>query len=302
MHVAVTGSHGLIGGALTSLLTAGGHRVTPLVRGVRRRGTNRLGSRRPFVRRHCPGGRRWRRTPGAENIGTGRWTAYRKHRIRESRVHGTRLLCEGLEELPSPPKVLVSASAIGFYGDRADELLAEGSPPGRGFLADVVCQWEAATEPAAAAGIRVVLMRFGIVLSPRGGALAKMLAPFRLGAGGILGSGRQFWSWIALDDAAGAILHALTTDALRGVVNAVAPNPVTNAQFTKTLGRALSRPTIVRMPAFLLRLALGEMADELLLASTRVEPKRLRDSGYQFHYASLEEALHRMFDQNRSRS
>ena len=137
---------------------------------------------------------------------------------------------------------------------------------------------------------------------PPGRGAAKMLAPFRLGAGGILGSGRQFWSWIALDDAAGAILHALTTDALCGVVNAVAPNPVTNAQFTKTLGRALSRPTIVRMPAFLLRLALGEMADELLLASTRVEPKRLRDSGYQFHYASLEEALHRMFDQNSSRS
>ena len=129
-----------------------------------------------------------------------------------------------------------------------------------------------------------------------------MLAPFRLGAGGVLGSGRQFWSWIALDDAAGAILHALTTDALCGVVNAVAPNPVTNAQFTKTLGRALSRPTIVRMPAFLLRLALGEMADELLLASTRVEPKRLRDSGYQFHYASLEEACTGMFDQNSSRS
>ena len=296
MHVAVTGSHGLIGGALMPLLTMGGHRVTPLVRGGASEGQIAWDPSGGSFDASGLAGVDGIVHLAAENIGTGRWTTLRKDRIRESRVHGTRVLCEGLEKLPSPPKVLVSASAIGFYGDRGDELLDEHSPAGRGFLADVVCQWEAATEPAAAAGIRVVLMRFGVVLSPAGGALAKMLAPFRLGAGGILGSGRQFWSWIALDDAAGAILHALTTDALRGLVNAVAPNPVTNAQFTKTLGRALSRPTIVRMPAFLLRLALGEMADELLLASTRVEPKRLRDSGYQFHYASLEEALHGMFD------
>ena len=165
--------------------------------------------------------------------------------------------------MKSPPAVLVSASAVGFYGDRGDELLTEESPSGRGFLADVVRRWELATEPAAAAGIRVVLLRFGLVLSPKGGALAQMLTPFKLGVGGVVGGGRQYWSWIALPDAAGAILHALVTDSLRGPVNAVAPSPVTNTQLTKSLGRVLRRPTIARVPAFAARLALGQMADEL---------------------------------------
>jgi uncharacterized protein (TIGR01777 family) len=200
--------------------------------------------------------------------------------------------------MPSPPKVLVSASAVGFYGSRGDEILNEDSPSGDGFLAQVAREWEAATEPAAAAGIRVVHVRFGVVLSPMGGALAKMLTPFKIGGGGIVGSGRQYWSWIALDDAARAIHHALMTDSLSGPVNVVGPHPVTNAEFTKTLGRVLSRPTIVRMPAFAARLVLGEMADELLLSSTRVEPRRLLDSGYEFRHASLEDALRHMLGRN----
>jgi uncharacterized protein (TIGR01777 family) len=230
----------------------------------------------------------------AANIAAGRWTAAHKERIRESRIHGTRVLCGMLAKLRSPPKVLVSASAIGFYGDRGDELLNEDSAPGQGFLADLASQWESVTEAASAAGIRVVLMRFGIVLSPAGGALASMLGPFRFGVGGRLGSGRQFWSWIALSDAVGGILHALGTDSLHGPVNAVAPNPVTNAQFTRTLGRVLRRPTILPAPAFVLRLALGEMAEELLLSSARVEPQRLRASGFQFGYGFLEDALRHM--------
>ena len=229
-----------------------------------------------------------------ENIAAARWTEAQKQRVRESRVHSTRVLCEGLARLPSPPKVLVSASAIGFYGDRGDEILDEDSPSGDGFLARVAREWEAATEPAAAAGIRVVQLRFGVVLSPKGGALAKMLTPFKMGGGGVIGSGRQYWSWISLDDAAGAIYHALMTDSIHGPVNAVAPDSVTNREFTKTLGRVLSRPSITRVPAFAARIALGEMADELLLSSTRVRPKRLLDSGYEFRHDSLEDALRHM--------
>ena len=193
--------------------------------------------------------------------------------------------------MKSPPKVLVCASAIGFYGDRCDEELNEESAAGTGFLADVAQQWEAATQPARDAGIRVVNLRFGVILSPKDGALAKMLLPFKLGGGGRVGSGKQYWSWVSIDDAAGAIHHALMTDSLSGPVNAVAPNSVTNAEFTKTLGRVLRRPTVVPMPAFAARLALGEMADALLLASTRVVPKELNRTGYEFRQPTLEAAL-----------
>ena len=196
--------------------------------------------------------------------------------------------------MPSPPRVLVSASAIGFYGDQGEAILDEDSSSGDGFLAGVARAWEAASEPAAAAGIRVVRLRFGVVLSPRGGALAKMLTPFRLGAGGTIGNGRQYWSWISLDDAAGAVYHALMTDSVRGPVNAVAPDAVTNLAFTEILGRVLSRPSIARMPAQAARIALGEMADELLLASTNVRPKRLMESGYEFRHDSLEDSLRHM--------
>jgi uncharacterized protein (TIGR01777 family) len=226
-----------------------------------------------------------------ENIASGRWTAARKARIRSSRVMGTRTLCETLARLSQPPKVLVSASAIGYYGDRGAEPLWENSAFGTGFLAEVCRAWEEATQPAVQKGIRVVLLRIGIVLSPAGGALAKMLIPFQLGLGGVIGSGNQYMSWIALDDVAGVIAHALVTDTLQGPVNAVAPYPVTNREFTKTLGRVLRRPTVFPLPGFAARLAFGEMADALLLASTRVEPKRLLATQYVFRYPELEDAL-----------
>jgi hypothetical protein len=226
-----------------------------------------------------------------ENIAGGRWTAARKARIRDSRVIGTRTLCETLARLSQPPKVLVSASAIGYYGDRGAEPLWENSTFGTGFLADVCRAWEEATQPAVQKGIRVVLLRLGIVLSPAGGALAKMLLPFKLGLGGVLGRGNQYMSWIALDDVAGAMAHTLVTDTLQGPVNAVAPYPVTNREFTRTLGRILRRPTVFPLPAFAARLVFGEMADALLLASTRVEPKRLLATQYVFRYPELDGAL-----------
>jgi len=226
-----------------------------------------------------------------ENIAQGRWTAEKKARIRDSRVQGTRLLCGALAETARRPKVLVSASAVGYYGDRGDEELHETSPPGSGFLAEVCRAWEAATEPSAAAGIRVVCVRLGVVVARHGGALARMLPLFRFGLGGRLGSGRQYMSWIALADAVEAICHAIATETLSGPVNLVAPNPVTNRQFTKALGRALHRPTLFPAPAFMLRLALGEMADALLLSSARVLPRRLLATGFRFHAAHLENAL-----------
>lgn len=290
-HVAITGSSGLIGRELVPFLTTGGHRVTALVRGEASQGQVSWD----------PGADSFDASPldrvdavvhlAGENVAAARWTEARKERVRESRVHSTRILCAGLAKLPSPPKVLVSASAIGFYGDRGDEILDEGSPSGDGFLARVAREWEAATEPAAAAGIRVVQLRFGVVLSPKGGALEKMLTPFKMGGGGVVGSGRQYWSWISLDDAAGAIYHALMTHSVRGPANAVDPDSVTNREFAKTLGRVLSRPSITPLPAFAARVALGEMADELLLASTRVRPTRLQNSGYEFRHDSLEHAL-----------
>ena len=293
MIVAVTGAGGLIGSALVASLEAGGHRVIPLVRRAPRPGEDALG---------------WDPTSGAitppgpavadaivhlagESIMGIRWTAAKKRRIRESRMTATRLLVESLIRLAKPPAVLVCAAGIGYYGNRGDEMLTEESRPGTGFLAEVGRDWEAATAVAIAHGIRVVNLRFGVVLSAKGGALAKMLTPFNLGMGGVIGDGTQWMSWIALDDVIGAIRHALATDALRGPVNTVAPAPVTNAEFTRTLGRVLERPTLVPLPAFAARLALGEMADELLLTSQRVLPARLQASGYRFQYSTLEAAL-----------
>jgi hypothetical protein len=226
-----------------------------------------------------------------ENIAARRWTPAQKAKIRESRVGGTRLLAETLAKLRKPPRTLVCASAIGFYGDRSDQRLNEDSPPGTGFLADTCREWEAAARPAVEQGIRVVHLRTGLVLASQGGALAKMLPPFRLGIAGIIGSGRQYMSWISLGDLVAVISYALSNETQRGPVNAVAPNPVTNYEFTKTLGRVLRRPTLFPMPAFAARLAFGEMADGLLLASTRVEPKRLLDCGFRFRFPELEAAL-----------
>ena len=295
MKVAVTGATGLIGSALVPFLSSGGHEAVPL-----RRGTGRSGGDSDPAS--------WNPETGAvsaaaldgldavvhlagENIAGGRWTAARKARIRDSRVAGTRRLAEALAASPRPPRTLVAASAIGFYGDRGDEELDESSPPGDGFLPAVGQAWEAAAAPAREAGIRVVHLRIGIVLSPAGGALGQMLFPFRMGVGGVIGSGRQYMSWVALDDVLGGILHALRTDDLAGAVNMVAPSPATNAEFTKALGRVLRRPTIFPLPAFGARLVFGEMADALLLASTRVVPARLQASGFDFACPGLEDAL-----------
>ncbi len=293
LHILVTGSTGFVGSALVPFLAAGGHRITRLVRTTPEHGIAevqwdpeagvmdiaRLEGLDAVV--HLAG----------ENIATGRWTAEKKVKIHDSRVGGTRLLCDSLAGLKQPPKVLVCASAIGYYGDRGDELLTEESASGTGFLAGVCREWEAAAKPAVQKGIRVVHPRFGMVLSGAGGALARLLQPFKMGLGGVLGTGHQYISWIALDDLLGVIVHALTTEALQGPVNAVTPNPVTNQEFTRTLGRILSRFTPFAMPAVAARLTFGEIADELLLASQRVQPTRLLATGYRFRYPDLEGAL-----------
>jgi len=229
-------------------------------------------------------------------LATRRWSPGFKHIIRVSRVDATRALCAALARREPPPEVLVAASAAGFYGDRGDQFLAEDSAAGTGFLAGLAEAWEAACEPAIRAGIRVVHLRFGIVLARRGGALQALLPPFRLGLGGRLGSGRQFWSWIGLEDLAAVVREALENPNLRGPVNAVAPEAVRQRDLAATLGRVLRRPAVVPVPAFVLRLALGEMADEMLLASTRVRPARLLETGFRWRHPDLEGALRRALE------
>ncbi len=231
-----------------------------------------------------------------ESIAEGRWTSAKKARILESRVRGTRLLSETVAGLSQPPGVMVSASAVGYYGDRGNELLREDSGPGSDFLARVCREWEAAADPAREAGIRVVHPRMGIVLSPEGGALGRTLPIFKLGGGGKIGSGRQYWPWVALGDIVGAILHALMDESLEGPVNVGSPNPLTNAEYTKTLGRVLNRPAFFTLPAPVARLMLGEVADALLLASQRMEPAKLKETGYEFRYPELEGALRHLLN------
>jgi len=227
-----------------------------------------------------------------ENIASGRWTASKKARIRDSRVGPTEKLAQALREAPSSPSTWIAASAIGIYGQSLEPTpLEESAGVGEGFLADVAAGWERATEPAAEAGLRVVHARLGIVLSRRGGAMPAMLPIFKLGLGGPVGSGRQYWSWIALDDVVEAMLFLLDRDAVRGPVNFTAPNPVTNREFTRTLGRVLSRPTALSVPAWAARLALGEMADPMLIKGARVFPQRLENEGFQFRFPDLEPAL-----------
>jgi len=226
-----------------------------------------------------------------ENLADSSWTPERKAGIRNSRVGGTRLLCGSLARLNRPPGVLVCASAVGYYGNRGREILREDSPPGKGFLADVCREWEEAALEGARQGIRVVTLRIGMVLGPDGGALAKMLPAFRAGAGGRIGSGEQYVSWIALPDLIGVIRHAMSSGSLEGPVNAVAPHPVTNREFAKILGRVLERPTVLSLPAFAAKVLFGQMADELLLAGARVTPGKLLETGYAFRLPDLEEAL-----------
>jgi len=291
--VAVTGASGLVGSVLVPFLRCGGHRVVEIGRSYSAALPDRL---------------RWNPARGeldtaalegveavvhlaGDNIASGRWSDSRKRSILESRVGPTRLLAEKLAKMQRKPRVLVSASAIGFYGERGDTVVSEADAAGEGFLAEVCRQWEAAVEPAVRAGIRVVLLRIGVVLSARGGALARMLPPFLLGGGGVLGSGRQYMSWISLEDLVAVVHRAMTDERLAGPVNAVAPEAVTNREFTRTLARVLRRPAVVPVPAFALRVAMGEMADALLLSSTRVASTRLTEVGYAFRDGDLEAAL-----------
>jgi uncharacterized protein (TIGR01777 family) len=291
MQVAVSGASGLIGSALGESLASGGHRVRRLVREAPRGDDVAWDPAAGAIDAAKLEGVDCVVHLAGESIASGRWDEDRKRRIRESRVKGTDLVARTLASLARRPAVLVVASAVGFYGPRGDEELDETSAPGTSFLSEVCRAWEKAADPARAAGIRVVHTRFGVVLSKKGGALAKMLTPFRLGLGGRIGSGRQWMSWISLDDVVGAIEHALGNASVEGAVNTVAPRPVTNAEFTATLGRVLNRPTVFPMPAFAARLAFGEMADELLLSGQRVVPRRLVESGYRFRHETLEAAL-----------
>jgi uncharacterized protein (TIGR01777 family) len=297
MRVLVTGATGFIGSHLVPFLKENGYVVQRITRkpsqaddiawDPARQEIDAAAVQPPEAVAHLAG----------ENIADGRWTDAKKQHIRESRVKGTQLLSDMLARLPHRPRVFVSASAVGYYGNRANDILTEESGSGEGFLAEVCRQWEAATQPAIYAGIRTVHLRNGLVLSADGGALSKLLLPFNFGLGGPLGSGQQYWSWISMTDWLRIILHCFTTEMLSGPVNAVAPHPVTNAEFTQTLGSILKRPTLVPIPEFAARFALGEMADEMLFASTRVLPVKLHASDYHFTHetldVALQDALHR---------
>jgi uncharacterized protein (TIGR01777 family) len=290
MNVLISGATGLIGSALTPELEGRGHRVRRLTRTPRSEGDIGWDPEAGTIDGDLAGTEAVVHLAG-ESIAEGRWTEQKKRRILESRQKGTRLLAEKVAELSEPPSVMVSASATGYYGDRGNELLTEESEPGSLFLSEVCREWEAAADPAREAGVRVVHPRFGIVLSTEGGALGTTLPIFKLGGGGKIGSGRQYWSWVSFDDVIGAIVHAIDTDDLSGPVNVVTPDPPTNAEYTKVLGHVLGRPTFFTVPAPAARLGLGEIADELLLASARVEPGRLQETGYSFRHPELEGAL-----------
>ena len=292
MRILVSGSHGLVGKALIRSLTTDGHDIVRLVRGKPAGAAE--------IEWHPDDGRIDAAALegldavvhlAGESIASGRWSDEKKRAIRDSRVKGTALLSDALARLSLPPSVFVSASAIGYYGDRGDELLTETSAPGKDFLSSVCVEWEQATRPAVEKGIRTVNARFGIILDANEGALAKMLMPFRMGVGGRFGNGKQWMSWIAIEDVVNGLKFVITGASISGPVNFVAPNPVMNSEFTKTLGRVLSKPTLFPVPAFGARLAFGEMADALLLSSQRVKPGVLEESGFQFKWVMLEEAL-----------
>ena len=292
MRILISGSHGLVGTALINSLEAEGHEIFRLVRRYPESEAEIEWSpdRYSIALARIEGFDAVVNLAG-ESIAEGRWTDEKKRRIRESRVKGTKLLGDALANLASPPKTFICASAIGYYGNRGDEILSETSAPGDDFLAQVCVEWEKATGLATEKGIRVVNARFGVILDANGGALKKMLPPFRMGVGGKIGSGKQWMSWIALADVVGALNFAVVTESLRGPINFVAPNPVTNAEFTRTLGKVLSRPTLFPIPAFAVRLLFGEMGEALLLGGQRVTPERLKSTGYQFQYSQLEPGL-----------
>ena len=289
MKILVSGPNGLIGSRLIPLLTQEGHETISLSRSP---GPGRVtwdpasGRLDPAVLEGLDGIVHL----AGETIAGGRWTPARKEAIRRSRIEGTTLLARAAASLSRKPSFFITASALGYFGDRGDTILDESAPPGGGFLSDTCREWEAAAEPARIAGIRTLALRIGLVLTPDGGALAEMLLPFRLGLGARLGNGRQYWSWITLQDIVRAIQHLIRTDTLEGPVNGVT-GAVTNDEFTRTLNRVLGRPGFLPAPAFALRLLLGEMADPLLLFSTRLVPKRLIDSGFSWHDRELEPAL-----------
>ncbi len=296
MRILVTGATGVIGSALLPMLTTQGHETVTLSRSAR------------------PGSYHWNPADGVldaaalegadavvhlsgSNIASGRWTDARRKEILDSRVKGTRLLVDALSRLERRPEVFLSASAIGYYGDRGDEVVAEDAPAGSGFLADVCRQWEGEAARAAEAGLRTVMVRTGVVLTPAGGALAKVLPVFRAGLGGAVGGGRQWMSWVSIDDLLGIILFCLFNRKVSGPVNAVAPEPTTNGEFASTLGSVLGRPTVAPVPAAVLKLMYGTMAEETVLASTRVAPRRLLEAGYAFRHSRLEPALRHVLGQ-----
>lgn len=293
MNVLISGATGLIGSALIPELEARGHGVTRLTRSPRTATDIRWDPEAGTIDGDLEGHDAVVHLAGESIFGgpTDRWTPEKKRRILESRKRGTRLISETIAALSTLPRVMVSVSGSNYYGDRGNELLREESASGTTFLARVCREWEAAADPAREAGIRVVHPRFGIVLSAQGGALGTTLPLFKLGVAGKIGTGNQYWSWLALDDAVGVIVHALTNNAVSGPVNGGTPDPPTNAEYTRTLGRVLGRPTLFPLPAPVARMVLGEVADELLLASVRMEPAKLKATGYEFRHPELEGAL-----------
>jgi uncharacterized protein (TIGR01777 family) len=289
-RILVSGVSGPIGAAFLPSLKTRGYEVTRLVRGPAT-GEHQISwdLGKPIAPDSVSGFDAVVHLAGESIVG--RWTDEKKLKIRNSRVAGTAALAEALAQAKAKPQVFVCSSAIGYYGDRGDEVLNEQSSPGSGFLPEVCREWEAATKAAADAGVRTVQMRTGVVLSPKGGALGKMLTPFKMGVGGRIGNGRQWMSWIDVEDMVGAIHHILKSDLLQGPVNMVAPKPVTNAEFTRTLASVLSRPAIFPMPAFVVKLAFGEMGETVLLGSQRVEPMQLVASGYPFRFSDLRASL-----------
>ena len=290
--ILITGASGFVGTHLTQFLLQKGYKVKVMIRSSNKTREDQIywNPDQDEIDTNSLEGLDYVVHLAGENI-AGRWTADKKARIENSRVKGTKLLSDSLAKLKNPPKVLIAASAIGIYGNRGDEILTEDSSSGSGFLADVGVKWEEATKLAEEAGIRVCNVRIGLVLGMDGGALEKMIIPFRLGLGGKIGDGRQYWSWIAIDDLISIIYSLLNNENLSGPVNAVAPNAVTNSEFTSIIGKVLKRPTIIPLPAFAAKGLLGEMADETMLSSTRVLPQKLLDSGYEFKYTQLEDAL-----------